>query len=125
MKKSSSSRQGSAARQRHWVKVYKARISQGLEYCRQCKSRSSDLTLGHIHPASNRGSYSMNNITILCLPCNRKQGIKAWTHLPSLALEESRAPYDQRWSTRARWIALEVTWELPELLDLEDLTYGW
>lgn len=63
-------------RRKGWYGYYKNRIRVGLEYCRQCKKCDVELTFGHLVAECNGGRITLDNITILCLACNTKQGKK-------------------------------------------------
>lgn len=84
---------------RRWVRNYRARMHDGLEYCRQCKTRE-DLTLERILPGRWGGTYTLDNVTILCAPCNERRGHSYRNdYTPvSLAVEESWGPAEERWS---------------------------
>jgi hypothetical protein len=63
---------------------YRFRISMysGLEYCRNCGT-NENLSFDHIIPRAHCGSNTIDNITILCKPCNETKGAGYW-ELPSL-----------------------------------------
>lgn len=87
----------------HWVRVYRARIHLGLEFCRVCGTANEwgtgrQLTLDHIFPRSKGGTSQMENATILCLDCNNRKGDGPAQYRVSLWLEEQRAPRRRRWS---------------------------
>lgn len=73
---------------RTWFRRYRLRIRAGLELCRQCAARSTELRLAHLIPHSRGGSYTLDNLTILCEPCDLRQGTEL-SLLRSLADEES------------------------------------
>jgi hypothetical protein len=82
----------------------------GLERCRCCRNKQTDslkLTFAHLIPKATlktkRGGATLGNISILCDPCNRKQGAKVWPTLASLAEEERLAPPTRQWSYLAAW----------------------
>lgn len=81
----------------NWPHVYKDRMNTGLEKCRHCKS-VENLTFAHLKPHALGGAFTIKNITILCAPCNNKQGIAIWPHLISLFEEEITSSVEKRWS---------------------------
>lgn len=68
-----------------WAVVYRDRMSKGLEYCRICNTKE-DLTLDHIVPRSLGGGNNIENITILCQPCNFKKDCQYYSDLLEQAL---------------------------------------
>jgi len=55
-----------------WAYVYKHRMREGLEYCRLCDAKE-ELTFDHIIPRCFGGTNAIENITILCRPCNHSK----------------------------------------------------
>jgi 5-methylcytosine-specific restriction endonuclease McrA len=45
-------------------------------FCQECGA-TEDLTLGHIIPRSKGGRYSLDNLRLLCGPCNQAEGDKS------------------------------------------------
>lgn len=72
-------------------------MDQGLEHCRRCGSRQN-LTFAHIVPYALGGRRTMDNIGILCGPCNEAHGDQIDTELRSLLDEESARSPEERWS---------------------------
>jgi 5-methylcytosine-specific restriction endonuclease McrA len=72
---------------RAWFRRYRARINAGLELCRQCGIRSYELRLAHLIAHARGGAYRRDNLTILCPPCDIRQGTQP-SPLRSLADEE-------------------------------------
>lgn len=72
---------------RTWFRRYRARINAGMELCRQCGTRSTELRLAHLVAHAAGGPYRMDNLTILCEPCDVRQGTRP-SLLRSLADEE-------------------------------------
>jgi hypothetical protein len=85
-------------RRRVWFRTYKQRIRDGLEYCRNCGHSDAYLEFAHLIPHSRGGQLKFDNITILCVLCNRKQGARIWSHLRSLHDEEALALPERRWA---------------------------
>jgi len=120
----------------HWVRVYRTRMTLGLERCRLCGhtgTRRNPLTLDHIRPHCDGGSGRMDNATILCQWDNKAKDTK---HLPllSLAAEEARAPAEQRWSTlplplddaaAALWREWAREGQCPSCVQLVRVTNAW
>jgi hypothetical protein len=75
-------------------------MRSGLEPCRVCGT-TAELSFGHLIPFSDGGRYALDNLTIVCIPCNEKQGDAAVAHLPSLHEEETNAPPERRWAALA------------------------
>lgn len=73
---------------RAWYLRYHDRIMLGLETCRNCGT-NENLTFGHDVAHVRGGSLNMENCTIMCLPCNKRQGTRRWSGLISLAAEEA------------------------------------
>lgn len=63
----------SRAKSTLWVIVYRWLMNNGYEYCRLCNTKD-DLTFEHILPRAFGGSDEINNISILCAPCNNGKG---------------------------------------------------
>jgi HNH endonuclease len=87
----------------HWVRVYRARIRLGLEFCRDCLCENvwgtgQQLTLDHIHPRARGGPSLMENATILCADGNNRKGDGPARVSVSLAAEERAVPHRLRWS---------------------------
>jgi len=120
----------------HWVRVYRTRMTLGLERCRLCGhtgTRRNPLTLDHIRPLSDSGSNHINNATVLCRSDNRAKDTKRLPLL-SLAAEEARAPAEQRWSTlplplddaaAALWREWAREGQCPSCVQLVRVTNAW
>lgn len=107
---------------RLWQPVYRQRMSEGLEYCRACINADAD-TFGHLIPASQGGTFSFKNITLLCFACNQLQADNIWPWLESLKVEERRAPRRRRWFELAqlehrRTTRLSYRMDLSNVVDL-------
>lgn len=86
-----------------WARTYKARIIAGLEYCRNCKigylpEAGRYLTFAHLIARYKGGTGNMDNISILCERCNKRQDTRYWPTLFSLAAEERAAPASRQWA---------------------------
>jgi 5-methylcytosine-specific restriction endonuclease McrA len=90
-------RQRKDMKKRPWGIAYSERIAAGLEPCRHCGSHT-DLTFAHLIPHIRGGRLRLDNVTILCGPCNREQNTEEWPHLISLRAEEDAAPPERKWS---------------------------
>lgn len=88
-------------RKKRWYRNYRARMAAGVEWCRHC-GRNDELTFEHIVDLAKGGRWQLDNMTILCLPCNWAcRDRKLPKHKVSLAAEEAAAPPDRRWSQLA------------------------
>lgn len=93
---------GQPGRGQLWWLVYRARIRDGLEYCRECGYRGTDLTFDHLVPVADGGRLTFDNATILGQPDNVRKGAARWPHLRSLAEEEELAIPGRQWVRLAR-----------------------
>jgi hypothetical protein len=97
-----SSRRHTAWSARSWSRIYRHRMSLGLEKCRWCKGKSGStvLTFDHIVPLCEGGSSAMHNVTIMCFGCNKGKANKPLAHrgVVSLRDEEAAAEPEFRWS---------------------------
>lgn len=74
-----------------WGRRYRRRIKALLEVCRVCGVRTEWLTFDHIVPFAYGGMGTMDNMTILCEPCQQRKGCQYWGGLKSLAQEEKES----------------------------------
>lgn len=85
-----------------WCRVYRARMRRGLEQCRNRNcSRLAD-TFGHLIPNSANGRFRLDNITLLCLPCNAQQANQVWPWLRPLIDEPE---HEQKMRNAHGWVA--------------------
>ena len=103
----------------HWVKVYRARIRLGLEFCRICGvvnewGTAAQLTLDHIHPRSQGGVSLIYNATILCADCNNRKGDSPAKYRVSLWDEEQRMRRRVRPSLRSVPSVPDGPWSNPQ-----------
>lgn len=70
-----------------WAQAYRARIRGGLETCRACGAGGANLTWGHLVARARGGRVNAANVTILCEPCNLRQGTATWGWLRPLVAE--------------------------------------
>lgn len=76
-----------SARHRAWYRKVRKRISEGREYCRRCGRVTTELVLAHKIPHSHLGPYRRDNLVVLCKRCDKRQGNRPITDLPTLADE--------------------------------------
>lgn len=74
-------------RDRHWFRVYRARMDAGLEPCRNFCGRPA-TTFDHLKPSARGGSNKVSNMTLLCEQCNGEKGTDMWGWLLPLCDEE-------------------------------------
>lgn len=72
---------------RVWARAYSTRMRRGWEHCRNPGCSNLAATFGHLVPYSAGGMYNAGNLTLLCEPCNQKQGTDYWDWLIPLNQE--------------------------------------
>ena len=72
---------------RLWARVYRDRMRGGLEQCRNRDCSRLATTFGHLIPHSQGGRFRLDNLTLLCLPCNAQQANQVWSWLQPLSSE--------------------------------------
>lgn len=95
------------AERQPWHRVYRARMRAGIERCRRCGRHAPEVVLafGHIVPHAHGGRYELDNVTILCVHCEKCQGGAVQiADLPSLAAEEALAHPSRRWGAIAEQV---------------------
>lgn len=75
-----------------WARRYRERMNALQEHCRHCGA-VWPLTFGHLIPRAKGGTFTLDNITILCIACNQIQGTEVWPELKPLL---SELPRNQR-----------------------------
>lgn len=78
-------------RNHRWVRVYRHRMREGLEQCRNRSCVRRAQTFGHLIPHCDGGTFSLENITLLCLRCNASQANQVWLWLIPLIEEPGHA----------------------------------
>lgn len=51
-------------------------LTEAAGMCRNCGSSEHRLEIDHIIPISRGGTNGVENLQVLCLPCNRRKGCK-------------------------------------------------
>ncbi len=54
-------------------KILRDDIDDGCEYC-HCALHYGNVSIDHAVPTSRKGSFSIENIRLVCKPCNTKKG---------------------------------------------------
>lgn len=77
--------------QRRWARVYRWRMTNGLEDCRNIGCTQLASEFAHLVPHADGGRPTLANFTLLCSPCNQRQGTQVWPWLLALADEKDNA----------------------------------